>query len=840
MAYDHQSIEAKWQRRWHEAGVHKTGDDRTRPKYYVLDMFPYPSGAGLHVGHCEGYTATDIIARYKRMRGWNVLHPFGWDAFGLPAENYAIKTGVHPRITTARAVDRFRRQLKSLGFCYDWDREIDTTDPRFYRWTQWIFLKLYERGLAYQAVAPINWCASCRTGLANEEVTAGRCERCGSQVGRKNLRQWMLRITEYADRLLKDLDGLDWPESTLQMQRHWIGRTEGAELTFDVADGPLAGTRIAVYTTRPDTVYGATYLALAPEHPLTAMVATAAQSSEVAAYVEAASNRNDDERSEANKAKSGVFTGSHARHPISGERIPIWVAQYVLATYGTGALMGVPAHDERDYNFAVRFALPIRRVVRPLDEERDVELPFTGDGISVDSPAVEGLLSAEARHRVVALSEREGFGKAAVRYRLRDWVFSRQRYWGEPIPIVHCAACGAVPLPESELPLRLPDVERYEPSGTGESPLATIREWLAATCPRCAAPARRETNTMPQWAGSCWYYLRYLDPRNDVAPWSPEQEQHWMDVDLYVGGAEHAVRHLFYARFWHKVLFDLGLVSTVEPFRRLRHQGIVLAASYRDSLGRYYPWNEVDAGSRETRLRATGERLVGEVEKMAKSKLNGVDPNEVIREYGADSLRLYEMFMGDFELSKPWDPRAIEGCSRFLKRIWRLVASHASETAPHGDLHARMRHQAIRKVQADIEQMKFNTAIAALMQYVGALTQYGATFTDLETLIKLVGPFAPHLGDEAWHCLHGEAGGFLIAQEWPEYDELLARSETVTVVVQVDGRLRGRLEVERDLDDEQLRTLALALSNVREHVRDKRIDKVVVVKNRIVSVVTRH
>jgi leucyl-tRNA synthetase len=833
MPYDHRTVEPKWQQRWREARLHRTTYDPRRPKYYALDMFPYPSGSGLHVGHAEGYTATDIITRWKRMQGWNVLHPMGWDAFGLPAENYAIKTGIHPRITTTQAIANFRQQIDALGLAYDWDRELNTTDPGYVKWTQWIFLQLFKRGLAYEAIVPINWCPTCKTGLANEEVTQGRCDRCRTPVERKDMRQWMLRITRYADRLLEDMAELDWPESTLAMQRNWIGRSEGAEVVFMVASGVGA---IPVFTTRPDTLYGATYMVLAPEHPLVDDLTTAEQRPAVAAYQAAARHKSDLERTDLTRDKTGAFTGAHAINPVNGELIPIWIADYVLSSYGTGAIMAVPAHDERDAEFAAKFGLPVRTVVRPADGEPPPG-PFTGEGISVDSGSITGLPTPEAKKRITAELEAHGQGKPAVSYRLRDWVFSRQRYWGEPIPVVHCAAHGAVPVPESQLPVRLPDVERYAPSGTGESPLAAITSWVETTCPTCGGPARRETNTMPQWAGSCWYYLRYLDPRNDQEIFDPEAEKQWMAVDLYVGGGEHAVLHLLYARFWHKVLHDIGRVTTKEPFKKLRHQGTVLAHAYQDSAGRYHELSEVEHRPEGPVLRSTGEPLRDTVEKMAKTALNGVDPQEVIREQGADVLRLYEMFMGDFELPKPWDPRAIEGQSRFLRRVWRLVEEHDPGKAPAGDPHLRLRHKTIKKVTSDLEHLKFNTAISTLMEYVNDLST--PTREDLLTLIKLLAPFAPHLADEGWERLGGPQPDrlFLLQAEWPRHDEALTIDAVITLAVQVNGKVRGSVEVARDASEAEVREKALAVPNVVKHLEGKTVRKVIVVPGKIVNVV---
>jgi leucyl-tRNA synthetase len=852
MPYDHSTVEPRWQARWREANLHRTPDDPSKPKFYALDMFPYPSGAGLHVGHCEGYTATDVITRWKRMQGFRVLHPMGWDAFGLPAENYAIKHGVHPRVTTEAAIANFHRQIDAVGFAYDWSREVDTTDPDYVKWTQWIFLKLYERGLAYEGVVAINWCPSCKTGLANEEVSQGRCERCGTLVVRKDMRQWLLRITRYADRLLEDLAELDWPSSTVAMQRNWIGRSEGAEVSFTTAT-PVAGRQLRVFTTRPDTLYGATYMVLSPEHALVAELTTPDRREAVAAYQEEARRKSDLERTDLAKDKTGVFTGATAINPVTGRPIPIWIADYVLAGYGTGAIMAVPAHDERDFAFASKFRLPVIAVVEPSKGSTPPakgsveqgspsptryggELPFTEEGVAVNSGPLDGLPTAEAKRAITRDLEARGVGKAAISYRLRDWVFSRQRYWGEPIPLVHCPSDGVVAVPESALPVRLPDVESYAPTGTGESPLAGIESWVATTCPKCGGPARRETNTMPQWAGSCWYYLRYLDPKNDTRPFDGALEKQWMAVDLYVGGGEHAVLHLLYARFWHKVLYDMGLVSTKEPFKKLRHQGTVLAYSYQDSLGRYHEPSEIEFRGEAAVLRATGETLEATVEKMAKSKLNGVNPDDVIRDYGADVMRLYEMFMGEFELPKPWDPRAIEGVNRFLKRVWRLCEEWDAARAPAGDPHLRLRHKTIRRVTADLERMQFNTAISALMEYVNQMVSGGATREDLLTLIKLVGPYAPHLGDEAWSRL-GE-DGFLLEATWPTFDEALTIDERVTVGVQVDGKLRGSVELARDAPEAEARAAALAIPNVAKHLEGRALKKLIYKAGRIIGIVT--
>ncbi|HEX3020244.1 MAG TPA: leucine--tRNA ligase [Chitinispirillaceae bacterium] len=834
--YNPSEIESKWQKRWNDARLHKTDYNPQKPKFYALDMFPYPSGSGLHVGHCEGYTATDIITRFKRMQGYNVLHPMGWDAFGLPAENYAIKTGIHPSITTEKAVANFKRQINSIGFAYDWSREINTTDPSYYKWTQWIFLQLYKKGLAYQGVMPINWCPSCKTGLANEEVTQGKCERCLTQVERKDLRQWILKITSYADRLLEDLAEVDWPESTLLMQKNWIGRSEGAEVEFIIADGIIAGEKIKVFTTRPDTLFGATYMVLSPEHPLVEKLTTAEQLKKVQDYQKLARQKSDLERTELSKEKTGEFTGGMAVNPVNGKKIPIWIADYVLASYGTGAIMAVPAHDQRDYEFAVKYNLPIIQVVKPVDNsEISAGVAYCQEGVAMNSGELDNFATKDAKKKMCELLQARGHGKYAVSYRLRDWIFSRQRYWGEPIPVIHCKKCGIVPVPEDQLPVTLPSVDRYEPSGTGESPLATISEWLNTTCPQCGGDAQRETNTMPQWAGSCWYYLRYIDPQNNSQPWSKEAQKQWMNVDLYIGGAEHAVLHLLYSRFWHKVLYDLGYVTTKEPFRKLRHQGTVLSATYQDCAGRYHEIAEVEFRDNKPYLKSTGEVLTTQIEKMAKSKLNGVNPDDVVSSYGADVLRLYEMFMGEFELPKPWDSRAIEGCSRFLKRIYKMVDEFKPSSITAEDPNVQVRHKTIKKVTNDIEEMKFNTAIAAMMEYLNELSSKGPTKQDLLTLVQLIGPFAPHLADELWELL-GQSG-FLIESKWPVFNEELAKESIITIVVQVNGKLRSDFTVSRDESIEKIKEIALNLEKIKPYLQNGTIRKVIAVPGKLVNIV---
>ena len=854
MRYDPKAIEPKWQKYWEEQRLNCAEPPSDKPKYYILDMFPYPSAAGLHVGHPEGYTATDILARYKRMRGFNVLHPMGFDAFGLPAENFAIKTGIHPALKTAENIDNIRRQIKSLGFSYDWEREVNTTDPAYYRWTQWIFLKLYERGLAYEAEVPINWCPSCKTGLANEEVKSGRCDRCSTEVTRKGLRQWNLRIPQYAEKLLAGLDELDWPDSIKKMQHDGIGRSEGADVDFVLADPPDGvDPTLRIYTTGPDTLFGATYMVLSPEHPLVETITTAEQKEAVDAYVKAAAHKSDLQRTELAKKKTGVFTGCYAINPVNDEKIPIWIADYVLMSYGTGAIMAVPAHDQRDYEFARAFDLPIIQVVQPPEGN---EVPgneaFVCDGTAINSGPYTGMQTTDFKKKICADLSAKGRGEATVRYKLRDWVFSRQRYWGEPIPLVHCDACGVVPVPESELPLLLPEVDKYEPTGTGESPLAAVDAWVSTTCPTCGGPARRETNTMPQWAGSCWYYLRYIDPENDAEMVDPELERYWMPVDLYVGGAEHAVLHLLYARFWHQVLFDAGVVSTREPFAALRNQGMILGFSYRylqDEAGNVYPG---DAGKPKEDgwvLKKTGEQVMEKLvplaevawdgdhpmhpqhpdleleefaTKMSKSLGNVVNPDEIIDRYGADVMRLYEMFLGPFEASCPWNTRDIEGVNRFLHRAFRLYAGGRRAEADDDDALVKTRHRTIKAVTNDVETMGFNTAIARMMELVNEMTKRDKVHPEgLGVLARLLAPFAPHFAEEVWRKLGHDTSVFLAT--WPAWDEAKLVESTVTLVVQVNGKKRGTCEVPADVDRDQ--ALAAGKELAAKFIEGKRLVK---------------
>jgi leucyl-tRNA synthetase len=843
--YNFRQIEQKWQAFWEERKTFQAKDcDASRPKYYVLDMFPYPSGQGLHVGHPEGYTASDIVARYKRMKGFNVLHPFGWDAFGLPAEQHAIKTGTDPALTTAQNIANMRRQTKSLGFSYDWDREIATTDPEYYRWTQWIFLKLFnsyfdeneqkarpieqlpipeglsedqrrrfvdDHRLAYQADVPVNWCPALGTVLANEEVIGGVSERGGHPVIRRPMRQWMLRITKYADRLLEDLALVNWTESIKKLQVDWIGKSVGAEVRFAI-DGHEQD--LWVFTTRPDTLFGATYMVIAPEHPLVNEITTPAQKGAVREYCEAAARKSDLDRTDLAKEKTGVFTGAHAVNPVNNEKIPIWISDYVLISYGTGAIMAVPAHDDRDYEFARKFGLTIIQVVEPPDPQdaervRRGELCFTGNGRAINSGPFNGLPTPEFKETITAWLAERGQGRKAVNYKLRDWLFSRQRYWGEPFPILHTEDGRIIGLSEEDLPLRLPDVVDYRPPGTGESPLAKVTDWLNVTLPD-GTKAKRETNTMPQWAGSCWYYLRYLDPKNSERSWDPAKEKYWMSVDLYIGGAEHAVLHLLYSRFWHKFLYDLGYVSTKEPFQKLINQGMIL-----------------------------GE----DGQKMSKSRGNVVNPDQVVEDYGADSMRLYEMFMGPLEAMKPWSMQGVQGVYRFLQKAWRTVVDEdtgelakAIQKAQPDEETVRLLHQTIRKVGGDIETFGFNTAISAMMIFVNHLArQEVRPRSVVEPFVLLLAPFAPHIAEELWQRLGHQAS--LAYAPWPKYEEELAREKQLELAVQVNGKVRDRVTVPADMDEEQVKAKALACEKVVAALAGKPPKKVFVIKGKIVNVV---
>ena len=806
--YDHHAIEAKWQAYWEAHRPFRAVEDPAKPKFYCLDMFPYPSGSGLHVGHLEGYTATDIVSRYKRMKGFNVLHPMGWDAFGLPAEQYAVKTGIHPAITTAQNIATFKRQMKRVGLSYDWDRELSTTDPGYYRWTQWIFLQLFKRGLAYVAEVPVNWCPALGTVLANEEIVDGKSEVGGFDVIRKPMRQWVLKITAYADRLLDDLSLVQWPPSTLEMQKNWIGRSIGAEVEFGIQG--INGT-IRIFTTRPDTLFGATYIVLAPEHPLVEVVTPATEREAVNAYRQTAARKSDLQRQELDKEKTGVFTGGYAINPVNQERLPIWIADYVLMGYGTGAIMAVPAHDARDWAFAKTYHLPIREVIAGGDVQKEAFVE-TDKGVVVNSTSpdarfsIDGLAPVDAIPKITAWLESVGTGRKSVNYKLRDWLFARQRYWGEPFPIVWVDG-EARPLPEEQLPLALPETKDFTPSGNGESPLANLEHWLKTTDPESREPARRETNTMPQWAGSCWYYLRFLDPKNNEQVVDPGKEQYWMPVDLYIGGSEHAVLHLLYSRFWHKVLFDIGVVSTPEPFRKLVHQGIVL-----------------------------GE----DNQKMSKSRGNVVNPDEMIDRFGADAVRLYEMFMGPLEAMKPWSTRGVEGVTRFLERVWRLMVDEAGrlssaivDSVPPVE-QQRILHQTIKKVTEDIEHLRFNTAISQMMVFTNEMTKLPQRpRTLIEPFLLLLSPFAPHLTEELWSIIGNRPS--ISQQPWPSFDSALTVSDRLTIPVQVNGKLRGKLEVSANADRQQVQDLARQVA--AEWLTGKELKKVIYVEQKLINFV---
>lgn len=803
MSFNHQEIEKKWQGHWEENKTFKTTEDKGKRKFYALDMFPYPSGAGLHVGHPEGYTATDILSRMKRMQGYNVLHPMGWDAFGLPAEQYALDTGNDPAEFTEQNINTFRRQIKALGFSYDWDREVNTTDPEYYKWTQWIFLKLYEKGLAYIDEVAVNWCPALGTVLANEEVIDGKSERGGHPVERRPMRQWMLKITAYADRLLEDLDLLDWPESLKDMQRNWIGRSEGAEVTFNIEghDGTFT-----VFTTRPDTLYGATYAVLAPEHTLVDKIITEGQQEAVQAYIDKVKSKSDLERTDLAKEKTGVFTGAYAINPANGEKMPIWIADYVLVSYGTGAIMAVPAHDERDYEFAKQFDLPIKEVVAGGDVDKEA---YTGDGEHVNSGFLDGLNKEDAIEKMIAWLEEKGIGTKKVTYRLRDWLFSRQRYWGEPIPVIHWEDGTMTAVPEDQLPLVLPKTTEIKPSGTGESPLANIDDWVNVVDPETGKKGRRETNTMPQWAGSCWYYLRYIDPKNSEALADPEKLKEWLPVDIYIGGAEHAVLHLLYARFWHKVLYDVGVVHTKEPFQKLFNQGMIL-----------------------------GENN----EKMSKSKGNVVNPDEIVESHGADTLRLYEMFMGPLEASIAWSTNGLDGSRRFLDRIWRLFVEETGELSPRiqdieeGSSLEKVYHQTVKKVTEDYEGLRFNTAISQMMVFINEA--YKADVlpkTFAEGFVKMLSPIAPHISEELWSKFgHDESIAY---EAWPAFDEAKMVDDEVEIVIQINGKVKAKLMVPADAKKDLLEQIAMGDEKVKEQIDGKTVRKVIAVPGKLVNIV---
>ncbi|TVY09060.1 leucine--tRNA ligase [Paenibacillus cremeus] len=799
-------IEPKWQKYWDEHKTFKVLEDDSKPKFYALDMFPYPSGAGLHVGHPEGYTATDIVSRYKRMRGYNVLHPMGWDAFGLPAEQHALDTGQHPREITIKNINNFRRQIKSLGFSYDWDREISTTDPDYYKWTQWIFIQLYNKGLAYVDEVPVNWCPALGTVLANEEVIDGKSERGNHPVIRKPMRQWVLKITEYAERLLEDLEELDWSESIKDMQRNWIGKSKGAEVTFAIEG--QEGEGLKVFTTRPDTLFGATYCVLAPEHELVSSITTPEQAAAVKEYQERAARKSDLERTDLAKEKTGVFTGAYAVNPVNGARTPIWIADYVLAGYGTGAIMAVPGHDQRDWEFAKQYDIAIIEVVQGGDLTKEA---FAGDGPHVNSDFLNGLNNEQAISKMIEWLEANGKGQGKVTYRLRDWLFSRQRYWGEPIPILHLEDGTMKTVPVDQLPLLLPDVDAIQPSGTGESPLANVTDWVNTVDPETGMKARRETNTMPQWAGSCWYYLRFIDPKNSDALCSPELQRKWLPVDLYIGGAEHAVLHLLYARFWHKVLYDLGVVETKEPFYKLVNQGMIL-----------------------------GENM----EKMSKSRGNVINPDEIVNAQGADTLRMYEMFMGPLEATKPWNTNGVDGTYRFLNRVWRLFVSEdgslsekiSADEITGSEAFKRIWHRTIKKVTEDFEALRFNTAISQLMIFVNeAYKTDRLPKAAMENFVQLLSPLAPHLAEELWEKLgHSESVTYV---NWPVFDEAWTVDNEVEIVIQVNGKIAERATIAAEADEASMQDLALGLDKVKELMAGKSVRKIIVVKGKLVNIV---
>ena len=830
--YNHKEIEPKWQTYWADNHTFKTGTDASKPKFYALDMFPYPSGAGLHVGHPEGYTATDILSRYKRAKGYNVLHPMGWDAFGLPAEQYAMDTGNDPADFTAQNIATFKRQINALGFSYDWDREINTTDPNYYKWTQWIFTKLYEKGLAYEAEVPVNWVEELGTAIANEEVLPdGTSERGGYPVVRKPMRQWMLKITAYAERLLNDLEEVDWPESIKDMQRNWIGKSIGANVTFKIKDTDKDFT---VFTTRPDTLFGATYAVLAPEHDLVDSITSPDQAEAVADYKRQASLKSDLARTDLAKEKTGVWTGAYAINPVNGKEIPIWIADYVLASYGTGAIMAVPAHDERDWEFAKQFDLEILPV---LEGGNVAEAAFTEDGPHINSGFLDGLNKEEAIAKMVSWLEEKGLGEEKISYRLRDWLFSRQRYWGEPIPIIHWEDGTSTAVPESELPLVLPKTSDIKPSGTGESPLANLTDWLEVVR-EDGVKGRRETNTMPQWAGSSWYYLRYIDPHNDEKLADENLLKQWLPVDIYVGGAEHAVLHLLYARFWHKFLYDIGVVPTKEPFQKLFNQGMILGTSYRDGRGALVATDKVEKRDGSFFHIETGEELEQAPAKMSKSLKNVVNPDDVIDQYGADTLRVYEMFMGPLDASIAWSEEGLEGSRKFLDRVCRLLTKKELVAENNGHLD-KVYHETVKTVSEHIEGLKFNTAIAQLMIFVNAANKEDQLYVEYaKGFIQLLAPFAPHLGEELWQLVTGNQES-ISHVAWPSYDESKLVENEVEIVVQIKGKVKAKLMVPKDASREELESIALANQKIQAEVAGKELVKVIVVANKLVNIVTK-
>ncbi|MGR3973111.1 MAG: leucine--tRNA ligase [Candidatus Rhabdochlamydia sp.] len=833
--YPHQQIEQKWQKYWDDHQTFKAEVDLSKPKYYVLDMFPYPSGAGLHVGHVTGYTATDVITRYMRTKGYNVLHPMGWDSFGLPAEQYAIRTGTHPSITTEKNINTYRRQLKSLGLSYDWSREIATSDATYYKWTQWIFTHLFEQGLAYEAEMLVNYCPALGTVLANEEVEQGRSKEGGHLIERRPLKQWILKITAYADRLLQDLDLLDWPDSLKRLQTHWIGRSEGAKVQFALQN---INETLSVFTTRPDTLFGVSFLVLAPEHPLVGQITSLEQHESVQTYLKTVQSKSDLERTDLSQEKTGVWTGSYALHPVTHNLIPIWIADYVLANYGTGAVMGVPGSDERDFAFATTFNLPILPVIisEGLTEEEMKETCVRSEGIICNSQFLDRLTPVEGKKVMIEWLEQHQKGERSVTYKLRDWLFSRQRYWGEPFPILHLEDGTIRALELDELPLIPPDLTDYKPSATGQSPLAKAREWVEVIDPKTGKKALRETNTMPQWAGSCWYYLRFCDPHNDQKPFDPEKESYWMPVDLYVGGVEHAVLHLLYARFWHKVLYDCGFVSTPEPFQKLRNQGLLTSRSYKLPLGGYLPEDEVVEREGKFFEKTTGVLLESQVEKMSKSKLNGVTPDEMVEEYGADSLRLYELFMGPFDQEKVWNNDAIQGCFRFLNRFYNLVTSEKIKDQEGAEAALKLSYRLAFHVEKDLSSMAFNTAIAKMMEFINTFSQLSFYPKQaVKMAVQVLYPFAPHIAEEMWHLL-GESQSLTYAA-YPIIDETYLIDHTALYVIQVNGKLRGKWELPRDKTEDEIKELIQKEPQIMKHIVGT-IKKTVFVPNKLLNVVT--
>jgi leucyl-tRNA synthetase len=843
MKYDHKQIESKWQKYWLENRTFKTGDDFSKPKYYVLDMFPYPSGSGLHVGHVEGYTATDILARYKRAKGFNVLHPMGWDSFGLPAEQYAIRTGTHPAISTKQNIDNFRRQLRSLGFSYDWEREFATSDPNYYKWTQWIFTKLYEKGLAYEAEMLVNFCPALGTVLANEEVENGYSKEGGHPIERRPLRQWILKITAYAERLIADLDLVDWPDSLKKLQINWIGKSEGAYVQF-VEE--ISGEDLSVFTTRPDTLFGATYMVLAPEHPLVNKIMTPEQTDAVKKYQAQTASKSDLDRTDLNKEKSGAFTGAFAINPVNLKKVPIWISDYVLMNYGTGAIMAVPAHDERDFEFATTFDLPIIPVFDPkaADEEiRQAVLQgkkcWVEEGTCInsinDEISLNGLDVIEAKRAMIEWLEKKGQGKGATTYKLRDWLFSRQRYWGEPFPLLKFADGSVRLLAEDELPLCPPEISNYKPTADGNSPLAQAQDWVQVVDAKTGQKAQRETHIMPQWAGSCWYYLRFCDPHNTQQAWSEKNEQYWMPVDMYVGGVEHAVLHLMYARFWHKVLFDCGYVRTLEPFQTLRNQGLLVARSYQNAARQYVEPENVEEREGNFYDRRSGEKLSSQVEKMSKSKLNGVTPDEIIEEFGSDSLRLYEMFMGPLEKEKVWNTDAVSGCRRFLNRFYDMafsdkISNEVSEEA------LKLGHRLVQGVAKDVESLQFNTAIAKMMEFLNDFTKLPLyPRVVVKMAVQALAPFAPHIAEEVWESL-GEKE-LLSYSSFPIAEEKYLHDATMIYVVQINGKVRGRFELPKDQDEVTVLEAAKNHPHIMKFLNNAQIQKVFFVPNKLLNIV---